>query len=227
MSDELDNPVWYALAGSQASWCESREHAARFIPDAAPFFAINRAAPEAYADLRAILGDAAEARMFRPSAEATPAGWRKTFEKPILQMALPPGIAIPVRGAPSVSTLGAEDAPEMLDLAHKTKPGPLGARTHELGAFIGIRREGKLVAMAGERFRLSAHTEISAVAVDPSQRGHGFGRALTSMLAAGIRARGKTPMLHVFSDNTAALKLYQSIGFVTRAELTIVWLAPE
>jgi predicted GNAT family acetyltransferase len=115
----------------------------------------------------------------------------------------------------------------MMELARTTKPGPFGPRTHELGAYIGIRRDGRLVGMAGERFRLQGHTEISAVAVDPSWRGQGFGRALTAALASAIRRAGKIPLLHVFADNTPALKLYESIGFTTRAELTIVWLAPE
>ena len=224
-NEELNNPVWHALAGPQANWAERKGRAVRFVPGAAPFFAIDRAETQAYADLPGLLGGAAEARMFRPRAEATPKGWRKTFEKPILQMILPATVRLPP-DAPGYA-LGRGDLADMMELALATKPGPFEPRTHELGAFIGIRRDGRLVAMAGERFRLSRHTEISAVAVDPSQRGRGYGRALTAALAAGIREMGKIPLLHVFADNTAALKLYQSIGFATRAELTIVWLAPE
>lgn len=225
MNDELDNPVWHALTGAQATWSERNGHAARFIPDAAPFFAIDRAAPEAYADLRAILGNAAEARLFRPRAEATPKGWRKTFEKPILQMVLPATVGLPP-DAPGICALGRGDIADMMELALVAKPGPFGPRTHELGSYIGLRRDGRLVGMAGERFRLPDHTEISAVAVDPPRRGQGYGRALTTALASAIRRAGKIPLLHVFADNKAALKLYESIGFRTRAELTIVWLAP-
>ncbi len=224
-NEELNNPVWHALAGPQANWAERKGRAARFVPDAAPFFAIDRAETQAYADLAELLGGAAEARMFRPRAEATPKGWRKTFEKPILQMVLPADVRL-LPEAPELCTLGRDDLAGMMELVLATKPGPFGPRTHELGAYIGIRRDGRLVAMAGERFRLSRHTEISAVAVDPPERGRGLGRALTVVLAENIRGRGVTPLLHVFPDNTAALKLYQSIGFRARAELTIVWLAP-
>lgn len=225
MSDVLDNPAWHALTGPQAAWCERKGIAARFVSGAAPFFAVECAGPRAYADLRAILGDASEARLFRPRPEATPAGWRKTFEKPILQMILPANVQLPAP-APEICTLGNDSLADMMDLARAAKPGPFGPRTHELGAYIGIRRDGRLVAMAGERFKLPGHAEISAVAVDPSQRGQGYGRALTMALAREIRAAGKTPLLHVFADNRAALKLYESIGFATRAELTIVWIAP-
>lgn len=224
MSTALDNPVWHALRGPQASWAIAATHAARFMPEAAPFFAIDGATKDAYDDAARILDGAPEARFFRPAAEPAPSGWRKTFEKPILQMVLPADVPLALE-VPRLCALGADDAPEMLALAERTKPGPFGPKTHALGAFIGIRRGGQLIAMAGERFRLPGYVEISAVAVDPSQRGRGYGRALTSALAAGIRAQGSVPLLHVFPDNTAALTLYESIGFRTRTELTIVWLA--
>ncbi len=47
--------------------------------------------------------------------------------------------------------LGQADVQEMLDLARRTKPGPFLPRTVEMGTYLGIRRGGPLVAMAGER----------------------------------------------------------------------------
>ena len=41
----------------------------------------------------------------------------------------------------------------MMELTALTKPGPFSARTHELGTFLGIRVDGQLVAMAGERMK--------------------------------------------------------------------------
>jgi FR47-like protein len=41
--------------------------------------------------------------------------------------------------------------PEILDLVERTKPGPFLKRTIELGAYLGIRRDGRLIAMAGEQ----------------------------------------------------------------------------
>ena len=226
MDRELDNPVWHALLGVAPALAERAGHAARFIPAVAPFFAIDRASDAAYADLRGIIGSAPEARLFRPGPEPAPPGWTKTFEKPILQMLLPPDVALPRSGAP-IEVLGPADAPAMLALAESANPGPFAARTHELGAFLGLRENGALVAMAGERFNVPGCTEISAVATHPSQRGRGYGRVLTVELAHRIRAAGRTPFLHVFADNVPAAKLYRSIGFTVRRELTIVWLAPE
>ncbi|MGW5850738.1 GNAT family N-acetyltransferase [Streptomyces sp. NPDC055254] len=52
------------------------------------------------------------------------------------------------------------------------------------------------------------------VVVDPAHRGHGYGRDLMRLaeglaLAAGHRVLG----LHVFTDNTPALRLYESLGY--------------
>lgn len=226
MDHALDNPVWHALLGAAPALAERAKHAARFVPDVAPFCAIDRVSDAAYADLRRILGSAPEGRLFRPAPEPVPSGWIKIFEKPILQMILPPGAALPRLDAP-IETLAPEDAPAMLALAESANPGPFASRTRELGAFLGVREGGALVAMTGERFKFAGFTEISAVATHPAQRGRGYGRALTVALARRIRVTGRTPFLHVFADNAAAVHLYRSIGFAARRELTIVWLAPE
>lgn len=220
----LDNPVWHALGGPQASFAAKRPFARRFEPAVAPFFAIEEPSDKAYRDLDDLLGDSPEVRLFRPTPEPVPAGWKKTFEKPIQQMILPPTAALPTVPS-SVIELHEVDVAAMQDLAARTKPGPFAERTHELGTFLGIQDEGKLVAMAGERMRLPGWVEISAVAVDPEYRGRGYGKALTAALAARIRAAGQMPFLHVFPDLKAA-ELYKAMGFAQRTTLTVIWLAP-
>ena len=110
----------------------------------------------------------------------------------------------------------------MRALAGLTKPGPFVERTHELGRFIGIRHEGQLVAMAGERMRPPGWTEISAVCTDPQFRGQGLATRLTLAVAAAIRARGDTPFLHVMADNVTAIRLYETLGFRARRSAPFV-----
>jgi ribosomal protein S18 acetylase RimI-like enzyme len=224
VSDILDNPVWFALSGAQARFGDRIGHAARFHPDVAPFFAIDAASEDAYRDLANILKEAPEARLFRLTAEPAPPGWRKTFEKPIVQMVCTR--APRLRPGAAIESLGPADAAEMMALAESAKPGPFGARTAELGAYVGIRVNGRLVAMAGERFKLPGYTEISAICTLPAYRGRGYGGAMVGLLVDAILTRGETPILHVFPDNPA-IKLYEAIGFQERAQLLIVWLAPE
>jgi predicted GNAT family acetyltransferase len=112
----------------------------------------------------------------------------------------------------------------MLALASVTQPGPFGPRTIELGRYIGIRRQGTLVAMAGERMRLDGFTEISAVCVEPAYRGHGFAAELVRSLASSIAAQSEIPFLHVFSSNHAAIALYRKLGFTLRRRVHLAVL---
>jgi predicted GNAT family acetyltransferase len=110
----------------------------------------------------------------------------------------------------------------MLDLVERTKPGPFQPRTIELGAYLGIRRGGALVAMAGERLHPPGWTEISAFCTDPLYRGQGMATRLVRALAAGIRARNETPFLHAAATNTSAIRLYESLGFELRQRTEFV-----
>ena len=113
------------------------------------------------------------------------------------------------------------DAPEMLALAKLTEPGPFLARTHTMGAFRGIRVDGRLAAMAGERFRFPGYTEVSGVCTHPDFRGRGFARRLSAAVAARIESRGERPFLHAWSSNRPAISLYESLGFEIRAEVDV------
>jgi ribosomal protein S18 acetylase RimI-like enzyme len=226
MTNLLDNPVWHALAALPDHLAIRTAHAMRFVPEVAPFFAVDRRSPEAYADAGALLGASPEARFFFADDAPPPAGWRETFKRPITQMVLPPDADLPPHPE-DIRVLGPEDALAVRDLVARAKPGPFGARTQELGTYLGIWDGPRLVAMAGERFRFPGYTEISAVATDPEFRGRGHGRTLSVAIAAHIRATGRTPFMHVFPENDSASRLYRSIGFVPRRELLVVWLAPE
>jgi len=112
--------------------------------------------------------------------------------------------------------LGPNDSPDMVELATLTKPGPFGTRTHELGTYLGVRREGKLVAMAGERLKIPGYTEVSAVCTHPAHTGKGYAQALMSEIMRRIVSRGETPLLHVREDNHRAVRVYEKLGFRKR-----------
>ncbi len=84
------------------------------------------------------------------------------------------GLAGVPRSPETVVTLGKRDAAEMVALAELTHPGPFAASTVEFGGYLGVRREGRLVAMAGRRLQLPGWTEISAVCTHPDHRGKGW-----------------------------------------------------
>ena len=183
------------------------------------------AAMTALAELVAARGVAAtvEAEIWPPIA-----GTRVLSHAVIVQMsaeALTPPEASEDRPADyEIIPLGDADAPEMLALATLTQPGPFFAHTHRLGSFVGIRRDGRLAAMAGERMRLAGFTEVSGVCTHPDQRGKGYGEALSRLVTERILARGETPFLHVYATNAGAIGLYEALGFTLRHEMTMTVL---
>ena len=92
------------------------------------------------------------------------------------------------------------------------------------GDFVGVKLDGRLVAMAGERMKLEGLTEISGVCTHPDHRGHGYAGALMRVIAGRILARGERPFLHVYATNTGAIALYEALGFTRRYAMTLTVL---
>ncbi|MEV1080740.1 GNAT family N-acetyltransferase [Streptomyces sp. NPDC050211] len=218
----LDDPVGESLRGHHAALARRLGRAGTYVPGVATFSAVSPAPdPADWADLARLLGPGEFADMF--SCPATPPpDWEPVFVLEGRQMIWPGDRPVQPRAAigTDMVELGPADVPEMLDLAARTQPGPFWPRTHELGTYLGIRADGRLVAMAGERLRPPGWTEISAVCTAPEARGQGHAARLASALIAGIRSRNERPFLHVAETNTAAIALYERLGFATRAHVT-------
>ena len=215
----LDNPVFAALTGEQAQFAVRYRNAVRYRPDISPFGAVaDEASAGDWADAARLTG-AGQVTLFVRSSAAPPEGWEVVGGRPGVQLVAEDLDPAP---DPEAIALTAADVPEMLELTERTKPGPFLPGTVELGGYLGIRRAGRLVAMAGERMRPPGFAEISAVCTDEAWRGHGFAARLTRAVAAGITARGETPFLHAAGDNANAIRLYKALGFVHRREVFFV-----
>ncbi|MDQ2875873.1 MAG: GNAT family N-acetyltransferase [Actinomycetota bacterium] len=206
----LDNPARAALLGPQAGFAQRRGEVLRYPLDVAPFAGLPDEPDEAaWRDAATLLGPggilATAVVGIRP-----PAGWEVVLDIPGVQMVDSSAAAAPDAEA---VPLGPADTAEILDLVRATRPGPFLERTVALGGYLGIRRGGQLVAMAGERMRPPGWAEISAVCTAADYRGQGLGTRLVLAVAAAIRERGETPFLHTAADNANAIRLYESLGF--------------
>ncbi|WP_301127051.1 GNAT family N-acetyltransferase [Streptomyces cacaoi] len=216
----LDDPVGASLRGHHAGLARRCGRAATYLPGVATFATVSpEPGPQEWADLARLLGPGELADMFS-SAARPPREWEPVFELAGRQMVRHGGGERPGGEADGVVELGAGDVPEMLDLVARTRPGPFHARTHQLGTYLGVRENGTLVAMAGERLRPPGWTEISAVCTAPEARGRGHAARLVGALAARITARGDSPFLHVAEVNTGAIALYERLGFHSRKPVT-------
>jgi predicted GNAT family acetyltransferase len=220
----LDNVIWKALTTNQAQFAESSKLARKFPAEVTSLGALLEPTREGYDSLAGLLTPGATAGLFLEAPLQAPDGLTVVATVPLLQMVL--ANAESSRFTPAAAgngwiELSESDVPEMVALAELTKPGPFGRRTRELGTYLGIRRSGTLVAMAGERLRLPGYTEVSAVCTHPDHTGRGYAAALITELLERIRNRGEVPFLHVRENNVRAIGLYEHLGFRKRTVLQL------
>jgi GNAT superfamily N-acetyltransferase len=221
--DKLAVPARHALATNHTHFAIKQGGYIRYQPDIAFFTATTGEVEAAPDDLVALVRATGPVAFFQDEPVAVPDGLTITRLQDVIQMA-----AHDVKSVASdtpFAPLGDADADAMLALATLTEPGPFFARTRLMGDFVGIHRDGRLVAMAGERMRLPCFTEVSAVCTHPDARGQGYAAALTSFVAQRIIARGERPFLHVFPENAGAIRLYHSLGFEVARHTTLTVLA--
>jgi ribosomal protein S18 acetylase RimI-like enzyme len=218
----LDQPIWSALTTRQKDLAEGGARARRFPPAIGPFADLVDMSPQSFADLAAIMSGSEISVLFTSDALTAPDEFKILLADTGEQMIGTPKESALV-GA-EIVTLGAADVPDMMALVELTKPGPFGLRTHELGTFLGIKIDGQLVAMTGERMKPGNYTEMTAVCVHPSHRGRGYAQALLGAVGSQIVARGEIPILHVFSNNTSAIALYRRQGMEIRRRLHVTVL---
>jgi len=116
---------------------------------------------DAFADLRQLASHGEQIALFTASPLDVPGDWQvdrsRWIDQMICEASLTPRPVVPL-------PLGTTDVPEMLELTAATEPGPFLPQTIQMGSYFGIRAsDRRLVAMAGERLRSTAFTEISAV----------------------------------------------------------------
>jgi predicted GNAT family acetyltransferase len=221
----LDRPIWSALTTRQKHLAEGGPRALRYPVDMTPFADMIDMSAASFAALGDLLSGSQVAALFTQDAVEVPAGFKVVLAGPCEQMIGSP-VDCPLREA-EIVTLGEADVPAMMALTALTKPGPFAARTYELGTFLGIRASGELVAMAGERMKPGNFVEMTAVCVHPEHRGRGYAQALLAAIARQIEARGELSFLHVFSNNTSAIALYQRQGMKIRRRLHVTALMKQ
>lgn len=218
----LDNPLWFSLTGAHAALARQSGEA-RWYGDAyAPFVAVEHAGARVDDDPRL-----AGRRYFLGVApDVLPERWKRA---PIdayhavpdtLQLVRPPE-APALSTYETVSVLGPEHRERMRALTSMVYPEFFREHTSDLGTYVGVLQDNRLIAMAGERMAVPGAREISAVCTHPDFLGRGLARALLVTLVNRHREAGLVSFLHVSAGNAGATRLYEKIGFEHRKTLTL------
>jgi len=135
--------------------------------------------------------------------------------------------AVPAAGV----VLGAADLPQVRELYARAYPGNwFDERMLQTGQYLGIRDGAALVAVAGVHVFSPAYqvAALGNVTTHPRWRGRGLGTSVVAALCARLRESVTQVTLNVKADNTAAVRLYERVGFTRVAaydEWTLTALA--
>ena len=220
MQHPLDNPIWTALNSGSASFAYG-DGVVRFIDRRIGFFAgIPLYDAEHLNQLYAEMDSGMRVIVFPPGYLELDDKWKVRNDNDLLQMVFEKP-SINLSSDASIRALAAADVPEMLALTQLAKPGPFLENTIAFGGYFGFFVEGRLVSMAGTRLAAGPYTEVSAVCTHPDFVGQGLAQRVLPYVLNYIQQQGQIPYLQLYPDNLPALRLYQRLGFVKRANLRV------
>jgi ribosomal protein S18 acetylase RimI-like enzyme len=211
------DPMWHALHGPHRHLAIVAGDACRYPADVAPFAAVAGPEPSALRDLHSLLAPGESVWIVDHGHPALP-GLSLQGALECLQMVLPRGVVPPEQGMQpppmtGVVPLSSINAHEMVALTQLAFPGFFRASTHRMGSYCGVRENGELVAMGGERLRLEGYPELSGICTHPAHRGRGLATSVIGHLVRNHALEGLVSWLHVGAPNTRAIELYAGLGF--------------
>jgi ribosomal protein S18 acetylase RimI-like enzyme len=213
------NPVWHALQTEHRRFALRAGDACRYPAEVVPFVAVAAPTVAALRELSSLLARGEFVWLFGENLPVVPEiSIVGTLE--CLQMVLPVKVTPPPAAAEN-PRLGASDVPAMLALTELAFPGFFRTRTCEMGSYYGVRAQGALVAMGGERMMLDGYPEVSGVCTHPAYRRKGFSASIIWQLVREHRRAGLVSWLHVGAANTHAIGIYRRLGFEVVRAITI------
>lgn len=216
-SHPLDNPFWSSLDSLHERHALKSGGVACYPADIAPFIGAARADAFDPAALSMLMAAGDERLVLGVVPSTVPDGWELRQFPDLMQMVCESPLQ--ETDGPEIVALDATHPHDVLELTALVYPHYFRPRTMVLGDYFGLRPQGWLEAMAGERLGMPGWREMSAICTHPDAVGRGHARRLTAYLTNRTLARGDVPFLHVSPDNGRAVELYRRLGYRLRRNL--------
>jgi len=214
-NDPLANIIWNALETTQRPLGLVSPLARKYHRDIAPFGALAENSPQAVAELRSLMEAGEALYVIAEEPLAVVDGLKVEGSGGVAQMVFPQSAFLPEAGDETgIVPLACSDSAEMLELIAIAFPGFFRERTCVMGPYAGIRAEGRLVAMTGDRMALGDLREVSGVCTHPEFTGQGLATKLILNKLREHRRLGFRSFLHTGADNARAIRIYQRLGFI-------------
>lgn len=217
MEHTLKNPVWHSLCETHATYSLDYEGVKFYDPEICTFGAFT----DSSKTLEVLNEYATQVdSFFLVSENETP-----TFDKNVVvldkkiegcQMVLAQFNKATI--IEEIVHLTEEHLDEIYDLIWLVMPGYYQKRTFEMGSYVGIFKEGKLVSIAGQRLQTDDWIEVSAIVTHPEHTRKGYAKQLTSYITEEILKANKHPILHTNKGNSA-IGLYEKLGYTLTRDM--------
>ncbi|MBT2160517.1 GNAT family N-acetyltransferase [Zobellia barbeyronii] len=211
LEEQLKNPVWYSLKETHKKFAIEHNGVQFYNPEICSFgsfFDETKTAKAANEYLKN------SDDFFFVSENQTPIidNTKVSLEKKIdgCQMVLNKLTEVLI--TENIVLLGKEFIDEIYELVWLVMPGYYKRRSFEMGKYFGIFKNGKLVAITGQRMQTNQFIEVSAVVTHPNYTRQGLAKQLIAHTTKEILKEKKTPILHTNKGNLA-ISLYEKLGY--------------
>lgn len=216
---KLDNPVWHSLNEAHRRFALGDEELKLYPPNVSPFVGIHSNDKQVLQKLDDYIQSDEPFFIIGDLPNAPPKNY---LVHPVLICAqMVQTEPIEINPTEKIIYLNDDYNAQLTELVNLVQPGYFRKDTRLMGDYFGIFKEGKLVAVTGERMRMRDFTEVSAVVTHPDFTGRGYAKQLIAHTVKKNLAAGITPYLHVAASNAPAIALYEKLGFRHRPNINV------
>lgn len=225
MSHILDNPIYHSLISNHNKYAIGNSEAVFYCRAMSSFAGFKNFNHDNFNWLYENHPDDGVFILFSIHDVEIPKPWKLIAKIDMFQLVFEGKDLMQIDDKHHIQNLNDKHIEEMKALVELTKPGPFIDKTIDFGNYIGVFDSNRLASMNGQRFNPHPYREVSAVCTHPDFLGNGYAFELLVKQVNQVLEQHEIPFLHVRADNSAAIKLYEKVGFKIRTAIQAIVIA--